>query len=283
LFGELQGKAGPIAELYDAREYGKVLREVMALTDKANLFVDQNKPWEIAKQAGSEQLLQQVCSDALNMFRLLTIYLKPVLPALAANVEKFLGTQPLSWADARTLLPEGHRINDYKHLMIRVDQKQIAALVEANRESLQPAPQSHSPQRHAQHQEKAVEKNTVTTPPPAGGGEGAKSAMINIDEFTKVDLRVARIVSAEHVEGAEKLLKLQLDIGTETRQVFAGIKSAYDPAKLVGRLTVMVANLQPRKMRFGESQGMVLAASGEGPGIFLLSPDDGAQPGMKVK
>ena len=128
-----------------------------------------------------------------------------------------------------------------------------------------------------------MEKTATTTSPPAGGGEGAKSATINIDEFSKVDLRVARIVSAEQVEGADKLLKLQLDIGGETRQVFAGIKSAYDPAKLVGRLTVMVANLQPRKMRFGESQGMVLAASGEGPGIFLLSPDEGAQPGMKVK
>ena len=131
-----------------------------------------------------------------------------------------------------------------------------------------------------------VKTTTTTSPPslsPASGGEAAKGSPITIDDFSKVDLRVARIVSAEHVEGAEKLLKLQLDIGTETRQVFAGIKSAYDPAKLVGRLTVMVANLQPRKMRFGESQGMVLAASGEGPGIFLLSPDDGAQPGMKVK
>ncbi len=262
------------------------LREVMALTDKANLFVDQNKPWEIAKQAGSEQRLQQVCSDALNMFRLLTIYLKPVLPALATEVEKFLGAGSFGWADAKTFLQEGHRINEYKHLMARVDQKQIAALVEANRETLQP---TAAPAQPVQKQEKKVEtKNAAgaTSPPalsPASGGERAKSSFINIDDFSKVDLRIARIVSAEHVEGAEKLLKLQLDIGTETRQVFAGIKSAYDPAKLVGRLTVMVANLQPRKMRFGESQGMVLAASGEGPGIFLLSPDDGAQPGMKVK
>jgi methionyl-tRNA synthetase len=154
--------------------------------------------------------------------------------------------------------------------MTRIDPKQITALVEANKESLQPAPQSHSPQRHAQHQEKTVE--SVTAP-----------SFISIDDFNKVELRVARIVSAEHVEGADKLLKLQLDLGNETRQVFAGIKSAYDPAKLVGRLTVMVANLQPRKMRFGESQGMVLAASGDGAGIFLLAPDDGAQPGMRVK
>ena len=194
-------------------------------------------------------------------------------------------------------LAENHRIGEYKHLMTRVDPKQITALVEANKESLQPSPQSHSPQRHAQHQEKAVEKNTIPTLPqpstprggteksPPQGGEGVKSVatMISIDDFNKVELRVARIVAADHVEGADKLLKLQLDLGNETRQVFAGIKSAYDPAKLVGRLTVMVANLQPRKMRFGESQGMVLAASGDGPGIFLLSPDDGAQPGMRVK
>ena len=155
--------------------------------------------------------------------------------------------------------------------MTRVDLKQIGALVEANKESLQPRSAAHSPQRHAEHQE-----NVVETP--------AASSHITIDDFNKVELRVARIVDAQHVEGADKLLKLQLDMGGgETRQVFAGIKSAYDPEKLNGRLTVVVANLQPRKMRFGESQGMVLAASGEGPGIFLLSPDDGAQPGMRVK
>jgi len=162
-------------------------------------------------------------------------------------------------------------IGEYRHLMTRIDPKQIEALVEANKETLQPtAAATHSPQRHAQQQEHAVE-----TP--------AASSYITIDEFSKMELRVARIVDAQHVEGAEKLLKLQLDIGGETRQVFAGIKSTYDPEKLKGRLTVMVANLQPRKMRFGESQGMVLAASGDGPGIFLLSPDDGAQPGMRVK
>jgi methionyl-tRNA synthetase len=176
--------------------------------------------------------------------------------------------------------------------MTRIDPKQIDALVAANRETLQPsAPVSHSPQRHAQHQENVVSTSPPSPQPsPATGGGAAPSAAeahkpptISIDEFAKVDLRVARIVDAQHVEGAEKLLRLQLDLGGETRQVFAGIKSAYDPEKLKGRLTVMVANLQPRKMRFGESQGMVLAASGEGPGLFLLSPDDGAQPGMKVK
>jgi methionyl-tRNA synthetase len=267
---DMQAVATDIAEFYDAREYGKALREVMLLADKANQFVDGEKPWDLAKQPGTEARLQQVCSDALNMFRLLALYLKPVLPKLAADVESFLRIPPLSWKDAGSLLPQGHRIDPYKYLMTRVERRQIDALVAANTESLQPAAQSHSPQRHAQHQEKQVE--TAVQP-----------ATITIDDFGKVDLRVARIVNAEHVEGAEKLLKLTLDIGTETRQVFAGIKSAYDPETLKGRLTVMVANLQPRKMRFGESQGMVLAASGEGPGIFLLSPDEGAAPGMKVK
>jgi methionyl-tRNA synthetase len=213
------------------------------------------------------------------------VYLKPILPAVAARVEQFLSlAAPLAWNDHQAPLPDGHRIAQYEHLMTRVDPRQIVALVEADRESLQPAPAAHSQQRHAQHQENVVTQSAppVFQPSPAGG-EGEKSALIGIDEFAKVDLRVARIVDAQHVEGAEKLLRLQLDLGGETRQVFAGIKSAYDPEKLKGRLTVMVANLQPRKMRFGESQGMVLAASGEGPGLFLLSPDEGAQPGMKVK
>jgi methionyl-tRNA synthetase len=171
-------------------------------------------------------------------------------------------------------------INEYQHLMTRAEGKQIDALIAASQESLQPAAAAHSQQRHAQHQENVVSPSTPPSPPP---GEEARAPLVTIDEFMKVELRVARIVDAQHVEGAEKLLKLQLDIGGETRQVFAGIKSAYDPETLKGRLTVMVANLQPRKMRFGESQGMVLAASGDGPGIFLLSPDAGAEPGMRVK
>ena len=279
-----------IQEAFDAREYGKAIREIMRAVDAVNVYVDEMQPWILAKDPSKRELLHEVCTRALFAFKMLTILLTPVLPQTSQRVarELFGMTRDFVWSDLETIPAS---IHSYKHLMTRIDQKQIAALVEANKESLQPAPQSHSQQRHAQHQEKAVEKSmTPTTSPPAlspaSGAEGAKSAagaMINIDDFSKVDLRVARIVSAEHVEGAEKLLKLQLDIGTETRRVFAGIKSAYDPAKLVGRLTVMVANLQPRKMRFGESQGMVLAASGEGPGIFLLSPDDGAQPGMKVK
>jgi methionyl-tRNA synthetase len=282
---EIQSGAGSIASFYDAREYGKALREVMLLADKANQFVDSEKPWELAKQKGANAKLHQVCSDALNMFRLLTLYLKPVLPGVTTEVEALMGVPHLAWSDAGRLLSAGHTIKPYRHLMTRVERRQIDALVAANTESLQPAPVSHSQQRHAQHQERQVQ-TTSTRPSPPKGGEGEKaanSAFITIDEFAKVDLRVAKIVNAEHVEGADKLLKLTLDIGTETRQVFAGIKSAYDPEKLKGRLTVMVSNLQPRKMRFGESQGMVLAASGEGPGIFLISPDEGAQPGMKVK
>ena len=260
----------------------------MEIADMANRFIQAYQPWS---PENSTDDVEWICSYALDFFKIVTIYLKPVLPGVAKRAEEFLNIAPLKWTDLAIGFPENHQIKPYSHLMTRVEAKQITAMVEANRESLQPAPQSHSPQRRAQHQEKAVEKNITTTttsprPSPPPGGEGANSsagAMISIEDFNKVDLRVARIISAEHVEGAEKLLKLQLDIGTETRQVFAGIKSAYDPAKLVGRLTVMVANLQSRKMRFGESQGMVLAASGEGPGIFLLSPDDGAQPGMKVK
>jgi methionyl-tRNA synthetase len=271
----LQDAAGPLAALFDAREYGKALREIMALTDRANQFVDQHKPWELAKQPGREAELQAACSEALNMFRLLTIYLKPVLPHVAQQVEALLGVAPLAWSDAATLLPAGQAIGEYRHLLTRIDPKQVEALVAANRDSLQPAAAAPAKQakatKPAAAQAPAAEKKDTDGP-------------ISIDQFSAVDLRVAKIVRAEHVEGAEKLLKLTLDIGTETRTVFAGIKSAYDPATLEGRLTVMVANLAPRKMKFGTSEGMVLAASGEsGPGIFLLSPDAGALPGMRVK
>ncbi len=267
VISEIQDAADRVAELYSEREFGKALREVMLLADKANVFVDMNKPWEIAK-SGNPADLHRTCTDALQMFRLLALYLKPVLPRLAENVERFLNIAPLAWSDSAKLLEGGHVVNEYKHLMTRLDAKQIAALVEANKENLQatapaatmPAPAPVSPTQPA----------TVPSP-------------ISIDDFAKVDLRVALIANAEAVEGAEKLVKLTLDLGTEQRTVFAGIKSAYAPEQLKGRLTVMVANLAPRKMRFGVSEGMVLAASGEGSGIYLLNPDGGAQPGMKVK
>ncbi len=271
---EIKASAQLLAGSYAEREYGKALREIMRLADVANGFVAEKAPWVMAKQEGQDAALQQVCSDALEMFRLLTLYLKPVLPKLAAEIEQFLNIAPLTWAAVEASVEANHTINAYEHLITRVDIKQIEAMTEANKENLQAtaAPQSHSEQRHAAHQQN--ETNAAAT----------EAEYITIDDFTKVDLRIAKIVNAEHVEGAEKLLKLTLDIGEENpRQVFAGIKSAYDPATLVGRLTVMVANLAPRKMKFGMSEGMVLAASDERGGPFILSPDVGAQPGMRVK
>jgi len=272
-----------VAQCYEARDFGKAIREIMRLADLANEYVNDKAPWVLSKQEGQEAALQEACSVSLNLFRLLTLYLKPILPMLAKEVESFLNIDPLSWANAGDLL-FSHRINNYQHLMTRIDPKAIIALVEANQESLQAAPQEHSPARHGEAQQHSP---SPPTPLPQAG-EGKSNApiaeTISIEDFSKIDLRVAKIVNAEQVEGAEKLLKLTLDIGEETpRIVFAGIKSAYDPKKLKGRMTVMVANLAPRKMKFGMSEGMVLAASGETPGLFILSPDEGAQPGMRIK
>ena len=258
-------KAAEIAALYEGREFGKALREVMALADQANQFVDERKPWELSKQPGSERALHEVCSTAINLFRVLTAYLKPVLPHLAAQAERFLNVPALAWPDAATLLPGGHRINEYRHLLTRVEEKQLERLFDVSS-----VPQPAAPQRHAEAQQHAAKEHAVTD-------------MVSIDEFNRLDLRVARIARAEPVEGADKLLKLTLDLGDGTRTVFAGIKSAYAPGTLEGRLAVVVANLAPRKMRFGVSEGMVLAASGDAPGIFLVSPDAGAHPGMRVK
>ncbi|MFH1872114.1 MAG: methionine--tRNA ligase [Pseudomonadota bacterium] len=285
--------AEEIAGFYEGRDTARALRRVMALADQINQYVDKNQPWVLAKQEGQEARLHEVCSLLINAFRLLTIYLKPVLPKLAQRAEEFLNVAPLHWADAGHLLPPAHLINAYEHLMQRIDPKQIEALIAANRESLEPtaapaaqvavspAPtvEPQSPQRHAQHQQATEDKTQGQAMPAA--------QHISIDDFAKVDLRIARIADAQHVEGADKLIRLTLDLGAGgTRNVFAGIKSAYDPALLVGRLTVMVANLAPRKMKFGMSEGMVLAASdadGKSPGLFLLSPDSGALPGMRVK
>jgi methionyl-tRNA synthetase len=281
LVDEFRHARAEIGELYENREFGKALRAVMTLADRANEYIDERKPWELAKHPERAAELHAVCSVGLNLFRLLTLYLKPVLPGLAADVEGFLGLPPLRWQDAGSLLPAEHRINPYQHLMTRVDAKQVQALIEGDEPVSAPPPRAHSPQRHAEHQahEGAPAPSPAGLPPPAGGG-----GTISIDDFSKLDLRVAKIVSAEAVEGADKLLRLTVDLGGSTRTLFAGIKPSYDPAKLVGRLTVVVANLAPRKMRFGTSEGMILAASGDqGPGVFLLSPDSGAQPGMRVK
>jgi methionyl-tRNA synthetase len=253
-----------IGDHYDNREYGKALRKIMQLTDVANQYVDAKKPWELARAPDKSDELHTVCSTALALFRDLTLFLKPVLPKLAAQVEQLLGVPALKWSDAWKHLPAGHVIKPYQHLMTRIDVKQVDALVAANKDNLQAAPTPQTP----------LEK------PKAGIAPIGET--ISIDDFGKIDLRIAKIIAAEHIAEADKLLKLTLDIGSEQRMVFAGIKSAYTPEQLVGRLTVMVANLAARKMRFGESHGMVLAA-GDGNGIFILSPDSGAQPGMRVK
>jgi methionyl-tRNA synthetase len=265
---EFVGSQNSISIAYESREFGRAVRDIMALLDKANQFVDARKPWELAKDPTKTKELHEVCTTALNIFKVVATYLKPVLPELVREVEAFLNIPPLSWRSLSENLANAHRIQKYKHLMTRVEEKQLDALFNLESEP----------------------KKMITTPPsqPSSSNEegedsGASSPTISIDDFAKVDLRIAEILAAEHVEGADRLLKLTLFIGDETRTVFAGIKSAYDPADLAGRLTVMVANLAPRKMRFGESQGMVLAASDEGPGIFLLSPDTGATPGMRVK
>ncbi|HWR78004.1 MAG TPA: methionine--tRNA ligase, partial [Thiobacillus sp.] len=265
--------ADKVKEAYESRDFSKAVREIMLFADKANKLVDDHKPWEIAKQPERDAELHQVCTLALNMFRWLTIMLKPVLPKLAQEVETFLNVTPLSWNDISTGLPACHTINVYQHLMTRIDPKSIEAMVDANKQNLEPTP-APAPVRHAEAQAHAAQ--------PVAGTPASDT--ISIDDFNKIDLRIARIAHAEHVEGADKLLRLTLDLGElGTRQVFAGIKSAYAPEALVGRLTVMVANLAPRKMKFGMSEGMVLAASGDAPGLFILSPDSGAQPGMKVK
>ena len=264
-----------IARHYDAREFGRAMREVMQLADLANQYVDREKPWELARAQGTDERLQVVCTAAVEGFRLLTLYLKPVLPGLAAEVESFLGIAPLEWAHLSQPLPAGHPIRPYRHLMQRIDPRQIEALVNANKDTLKSAPATPAGGASA--------PAAAANPAPAGAVQPAAPTVIGIEDFARIDLRIARIAEAHAVEGADRLVRLVLDLGAEQRTVFAGIKSAYAPESLVGRLTVMVANLAPRKMKFGMSEGMVLAASGEGPGIFLLSPDAGAQPGMKVK
>ena len=268
---KLQQHAETLEKMYERKDYNYALREIMGLADEVNKYVDTAEPWNVAKKPELSQELHWICTNAIQMFRILTIYLKPVLPKLAAQAEQFLNvTAPLEWKDSKTLLVENHQINSYQHLMTRVDPKQIEALVAANRESLAPTP-APSQQRHGEHQVHTEKKMEI-------------APTITIDDFTKIDLRIARIVQAEHVEGADKLLKLTLDLGEDKpRIVFAGIKSAYAPEQLQDRLTVVVANLAPRKMKFGMSEGMVLAAGPGGKEIWLLSPDSGAQPGMKVK
>jgi len=266
LLDHLRSGHAAVERLYDERDFGRALREIMLLADRVNEYVDQNKPWELAKQEGQDAVLQDVCTVCIEAFRLLTIYLKPVLPALTAEVEAFLRIDPLVSTDAHRALG-AHTIGEYRHLMQRVDPKLLDALFE---------PPAAAMVEH----------------PKPGGEEIAP--VIGIDDFVKVDLRIAKIVNCEQVAGSDKLLRLTLDVGEvdaaglpRTRNVFSGIKSAYVPADLIGKLTVLVANLAPRKMKFGVSEGMVLAAShadekGQ-PGIHVLEPWPGATPGMRVR
>jgi methionyl-tRNA synthetase len=258
------GEGHLIAESYEAKDFGKALRDIMARADRVNADIAQFAPWNLAKDESKRDELHEICSKALHWFYVMSILLHPVLPVASTRVAKELFglDRSFCWNDLK-VPPE--RINTYQHILTRVEQKQIDALLAANRESLQAA----APTQH--------------TAKPEAKTVGEKAETISIDDFAKVDLRVAKIIAAEHVEGADKLLKLSLDLGDEQRQVFSGIKSAYQPEQLIGKLTVVVANLAPRKMKFGMSEGMVLAAGPGGKDIFLLSPDSGATPGMKVK
>ena len=264
---EFQQAGDKIAELYEGREFGKAMREIMALADKANAWIDEVKPWVVAKEEGKDQELHDICSAGINLFRLLMIYLKPVLPAMSVKAEAFLNVAPLTWEDSCSILAD-HEVNKFKPLMTRVETDKVAAMIEASKEVLA--------QMAQQKPAEAVAENEWLAKEPI-------AEEIKFDDFAKVDLRIARIVNAEYVEGAGKLLRLTLDIGeAETRNIFAGIKSAYAPEALVGKHTVMVANLAPRKMKFGVSEGMVLAAGPGGKDLWILEPHEGTQPGMRV-
>ncbi len=273
LLAEFTAAGETIAESFEKREFARAIREIMALADKANQYIDAKAPWVLAKNEATLTEAHLVCSMGINLFRVLMHYLKPVLPAMAKEVELFLNDE-LSWSTYQTALTN-HSINVFKPLMQRVEMTKVEAMIEGSKENLQPTAAVAAP--------KAAETKAAPAAVSSDAAIEPIGETISIDDFAKLDLRVARIINAEHVEGADKLVKLQLDLGNEQRQVFAGIKSAYQPEQLIGRLTVMVANLAPRKMRFGMSEGMVMAAGPGGSDIFLLTPDDGATPGMRVK
>ena len=262
LLEDVRAASQRIAADYEQREFGKAMREIMEAADLANAYIAQQAPWDLAKDPKNDARLKQVCTISLNVFRLLTLYLKPVMPKLAESVESFLRIPPLQWSDAQGPL-ENHTIGSYEHLMTRADPKQLDALLGLDEAPAKPEAQATAPA--------AAVANVQ------GGAE------VTVEDFAKLDLRIAKIVAAETVEGADKLLKLTLDLGDGQRTVFAGIRSAYAPEQLPGRMTLVLANLKPRKMRFGVSEGMVLAAGPGGKDIFLLAPDAGATPGMKVK
>lgn len=267
LYQEAIELADVVADAYEKREYGRAMREIMHLADKANQYIDAAEPWVLAKQEGKEAEVQACCSLGINLFRVIISYLAPVLPEVAGKACEFLNIDTLAWDAIKEPLLD-HQINKFKPLMQRVDEKVIEELIEDSKQSLAAQPQ-------VQAVKPAAEETELSKEPVAD--------TIEFPDFAKVDLRVAKIAKAEHVEGADKLLRLTLDLGGETRNVFAGIKSAYKPEDLEGKLTVMVANLAPRKMKFGVSEGMVLAAGPGGEDLWILEPHAGAQPGMRIK
>jgi methionyl-tRNA synthetase len=265
LYHKFVDAGSEIAELFEAREFSQAIRKIMALADQANQYIDAEKPWVMIKEEGKEQHVQNVCSVGLNLFRVLICYLKPVIPTLAEQSEAFLNIDPMVWDSISKPLVD-HQINKFKPLMTRIEKEKVEAMVEDSKETLAET---------TKHKGQPPKSETLPS--------DSLAPEIEFEDFAKVDLRIAKIVKAEHVEGADKLLQLTLDIGDQTKNVFAGIKSAYSPEDLEGKLTVMVANLKPRKMRFGVSEGMVLAAGPGGKDLWVLHPDEGAQPGMKVK
>ncbi|MGF1690604.1 methionine--tRNA ligase [Photobacterium kagoshimensis] len=265
LYAEFAAAADRIAELYETREFSRAIREITALADKANQYVDEKAPWVVAKQEGKDQELQEICSVGINLFRVLMTYLKPVMPKLAERTEGFLN-ETLTWEGVAQPLTD-HEVTKFKALFNRIDPKHVEAMVDASKEDA-------AAEQAAKAQAEAAAKSPLDDEP--------IEAEIEFDDFAKVDMRIAKIVSCEEVPKANKLLKFQLDIGGEMRQVFSGIKSAYTPEELVGKHTVMVANLKPRKMKFGMSEGMILAAGPGGKDLWILEPHEGAQPGMRV-
>jgi len=273
LADEVTNAGDRLAELYESRDFGRAMREIMALADKVNEYIAVKEPWQLVKDDSKQQEVQDICSLGINLFRTLMIYLKPVLPVLADSTATFLNDE-LIWNGHKTLLTN-HKINKFKALLQRVDMDKINAMVDASKENLAA---TKNTVKNNNIEEKPAEEIPTTIEPIADE--------ITFDDFAKIDLRIVKIVNAEHVEKANKLLKLTLALGedgsAETRQVFAGIKSAYQPEDLIGKHTVMVANLAPRKMRFGMSEGMVLAAGPGGKDLWILNPDDGAKAGMRV-
>ncbi|NRA84403.1 MAG: methionine--tRNA ligase [Gammaproteobacteria bacterium] len=264
LINEFIAAEPEIAQHYENRDFSKATRQIMALADKANQYIADKEPWQLVKDPTKADEVQQVCSLGINMFKILTTYLKPIVPQLAEQVEAFLNIE-LTW-DGISQPLTNHKINKFKAMMQRVDMEKVNAMIEDSKDNLQ-----------------AIVNTPVALDPESPLAKDPISDTISFEDFAKIDLRIVKIIKAEHVKGADKLLRLELDLGGETRQVFAGIKSAYQPEQLEGKLTVMVANLAPRKMRFGMSEGMVLAAGPGGEDLWVLNPDDGAQPGMKVK